>query len=102
MLVIIILVILILFVLSIVTLVTVGLCIGIAYLMIFFIPTLGLSATLVPAAILTAILLITLFNAIKFLVAESIKNSFMPSSDDEPIQPAVSRNRSKRNKRSWY
>jgi hypothetical protein len=73
----------------------VGLCIGIAYLMIYFIPTISLVNTLVPAAILATVLIIMIGSAFKALVIQGIKNTIMPSDyddeeyDDEPEPPPV-------------
>jgi len=72
-------------------LIVVGLCIGIAYLMIYFVPTISLVNTLVPAAILATVLIIMIGSAFKALVTQSIKNTLMPLSDydDDPEPPPV-------------
>lgn len=90
-----------LFILSIAVLVEVGLCIGIANLMIYFIPTLDLATTLVPAAILATPLIIMLGSMIKRWVTESIKIGLSgyyeedededDEEDDEPEPPTVSK-----------
>jgi hypothetical protein len=91
--------IIVLFILSIAVLVEVGLCIGIANLMIYFIPTLDLATTLVPAAILATTLIIILGSVIKLWVTESIKIGLPgyyeadedDEEDDEPEPPTVSK-----------
>lgn len=88
-----------LFILSIAVLVEVGLCIGIAKLMIYFIPTLDLATTLVPAAILATPLIIILGSTIKFWVTESTKIGLSgyyeededDEEDEEPELPTVSK-----------
>ena len=85
-----------------------GLCIGIAYLMIYFIPTLDLTNTLVPASILTTVLIVIIGNVFKSWVAENAKNARILLSDDddyedddeEPEPPPVTTIRSYRNKRN--
>ena len=85
--------------LSIAVLVEVGLCIGIANLMIYFIPTLDLATTLVPAAILATTFIIMLGSVIKLWVTESIKTGLPgyyeedeeDEEDDEPEPPTVSK-----------
>jgi len=88
-----------LFILSIAVLVEVGLCIGIANLIIYFIPTLDLATTLVPAAILATPLIIMLGSMIKRWVTESIKVGLSgyyeededDEEDDEPEPPIISK-----------
>ena len=98
----------------IIILMTVGLCIGIAYLIIYFIPTLELINVLVPAAILTTVLIVIIGNVFKFWATENAKNTGMLFSndededddddydyeDDEPEPPPVTTIRSYRNKRN--
>jgi uncharacterized membrane protein YqjE len=92
----------------IIVLIAVGLCIGIAYLMIYFIPTLELTNVLVPAAILTTVLIVIIGNVFKFWVAENAKNARILLSDDddyeddddEPEPPPVTTIRSYQNKRN--
>jgi uncharacterized membrane protein YqjE len=98
----------------IIVLIAVGLCIGIAYLMIYFIPILELTNALVPASILTTVLIVIIGNVFKSWVAEYAKNARILLSDDddhyeddeeeddEPEPPPVTRihpNRSNRNRR---
>ena len=67
----------------IIVLIAVGLCIGIAQLMIYFIPTLALTNALVPASILTAVLIVIIGNVFKSWVAENAKNARILLSDDD-------------------
>jgi uncharacterized membrane protein YqjE len=94
----------------IIVLIAVGLCIGIAYLMIYFIPTLDLTNTLVPASILTTVLIVIIGNVFKSWVAENARNARIllsddddyEDNDDEPEPPPVTRiypNRNNRNRR---
>jgi len=85
----------------------VGLCIGIAYLMIYFIPTLALTNALVPASILTTVLIFIIGNVFKSWVSENAKNARILLSDDddyedddEPEPPPVTTIRSYRNTRN--
>jgi uncharacterized membrane protein YqjE len=93
----------------IIVLIAVGLCIGIAYLMIYFIPILELTNALVPASILTTVLIVIIGNVFKSWVAENAKNACILLSDDdddyedddeEPEPPPVTTIRSYRNKRN--
>ena len=91
----------------IIILIAVGLCIGIAYLMIYFIPTLELTNVLVPAAILTTVLIVIIGNVFKFWATENAKNARILLSDDddyedddEPEPPPVTTIQSYRNKRN--
>ena len=92
----------------IIVLIAVGLCIGIAYLMIYFIPTLELNNALVPASILTTVLIVIIGNVFKSWVAEYAKNARILLSDDddyeddddEPEPPPVTTIRSYQNKRN--
>ena len=86
-----------------------GLCIGIAYFMIYFIPTLELTNALVPASILTTVLIVIIGNVFKSWVAEYAKNArillsddddYEDDDDDEPEPPPVTTIRSYRNKRN--
>ena len=71
-----------LFILSIAALIAVGLCIGIAHLMIYFIPTLDLATTLVPSAILTTTFIIMFGNVFKFWYGEKTKRILSAYEDD--------------------
>src|SRR5450631_3214490 len=92
----------------IIVLIAVGLCIGIAYLMIYFIPTIELVNALVPASILTTVLIVIIGNVFKFWVTENAKNARILLSDDddyeddddddEPEPPPVTTIRSYQNK----
>ena len=94
----------------IIILIAVGLCIGIAYLMIYFIPTLELTNALAPASILTTVLIVIIGNVFKFWATENAKNARILLSDDddddyeddddEPEPPPVTTIRSYRNKRN--
>ena len=92
----------------IIVLIAVGLCIGIAYLMIYFIPTLELTNVLVPASILTTVLIVIIGNVFKSWVTEKAKNARILLSDDddyeddddEPEPPPVTTIRSYQNKRN--
>jgi len=92
----------------IIVLIAVGLCIGIAYLMIYFIPTIELVNALVPASILTTVLIVIIGNVFKFWVTENAKNARILLSDDddyeddddEPEPPPVTTIRSYQNKRN--
>ena len=63
-----------------------GLCIGIAYLMIYFIPTLDLTNTLVPASILTTVLIVIIGIVFKSWVAENARNARILLSDDDDYE----------------
>ncbi len=80
----------ILFILFLIALASVGLCIVIAYLLIYFIPTIDWTHALVPAAILTSVLIIVVGTGFK-----SWANTQMLLSgygdDDEPELPPVIR-----------
>jgi energy-coupling factor transporter transmembrane protein EcfT len=92
----------------IIVLIAVGLCIGIAYLMIYFIPTIELVNALVPASILTTVLIVIIGNVFKFWATEHAQNARIPLSDDddyeddddEPEPPPVTTIQSYRNKRN--
>ena len=105
----------ILLVVFIIALIAVGLCIGMANLMIYFIPTIELSDALVPAAILTTVLIVIFGGMIKGWVgnawaeSQSILSDYSyededddDDEDDEPEPPPVTRihpNRNNRNRR---
>jgi hypothetical protein len=104
----------ILLVVFIIALIAVGLCIGIAHLMIYFIPTIELVNALVPAAILTTVLIVVFGEMIKSWVgnawaeSQSILSDYSyededdEEEDDEPEPPPVTRihpNRNNRNRR---
>jgi hypothetical protein len=90
-------------------LIAVGLCLGIADLMIYFISTIELVNPLVPAAILTTVLIVVFGEMIKSWVvnawAESqsiLSDYYYEDEDDEPEPPPVTRihpNRNNRNRR---
>ena len=92
----------------IIVLIAVGLCIGIAQLMIYFIPTLALTNALVPASILTTVLIFIIGNVFKSWVAENAKNARIllsddddyEDNDDDPEPPPVTTIRSYRNTRN--
>jgi len=104
----------ILLVVFIIALIAVGLCIGMANLMIYFIPTIELADALVPAAILTTVLIVIFGEMIKSWVgnawaeSQSILSDYSyededdDEEDDEPEPPPVIRihpNRNNRNRR---
>ena len=101
----------ILLVVFIIALIAVGLCLGIAHLMIYFMPTIELVNTLVPAAILTTVLIVVFGEMIKSWVGNAWAESQPILSDysyededveDEPEPPPVTRihpNRNNRNRR---
>ena len=103
----------ILLVVFIIALIAVGLCLGIAHLMIYFIPTIELVNALVPAAILTTVLIVVFGEMIKSWVGNAWAESQSILSDysyenedeedeDEPEPPPVTRihpNRNNRNRR---
>ena len=79
----------ILLVVFIIALIAVGLCIGIAHLMIYFMPTIELVNALVPAAILTTVLIVVFGEMIKSWVgnawaeSQSILSDYYYEDDDE-------------------
>jgi hypothetical protein len=104
----------ILLVVFIIALIAVGLCIGMANLMIYFIPTIELADALVPAAILATVLIVIFGGMIKSWVGNAWAESTSMLSDyyyededddeedDEPEPPPVIRihpNRNNRNRR---
>ena len=106
----------ILLVVLIIALIAVGLCLGMAHLMIYFIPTIELADALVPAAILTTVLIVIFGEMIKSWVgnawaeSRSILSDYYyededdddDEEDDEPEPPPVTRihpNRNNRNRR---
>ena len=105
----------ILLVVFIIALIAVGLCLGIAHLMIYFMPTIELVNALVPAAILTTVLIVVFGEMIKSWVgnawaeSQSILSDYYhededydEEEDDEPEPPPVTRihpNRNNRNRR---
>jgi len=100
----------ILLVVFIIALIAVGLCLGIAHLMIYFIPTIELVNALVPAAILTTVLIVVFGEMIKSWVrnawaeSQSILSDYSYEDDeeeeDEPEPPPVTRIRPNRNNRN--
>ena len=107
----------ILLVVFIIALIAVGLCLGIAHLMIYFMPTIELADALVPAAILATVLIVIFGGMIKGWVgnawaeSQSILSDYSyededddddDDEDDEPEPPPVTRihpNRNNRNRR---
>ena len=105
----------ILLVVFIIALIAVGLCLGIAHLMIYFMPTIELVNALVPAAILTTVLIVVFGEMIKSWVgnawaeSQSILSDYYYEDEDdddeedyEPEPPPVTRihpNRNNRNRR---
>jgi hypothetical protein len=101
----------ILLVVFIIALIAVGLCLGIAHLMIYFIPTIELVNALVPAAILTTVLIVIFGEMIKSWVGNAWAESQSMLSDyyyedededddDEPEPPPVTRIHPNRNNRN--
>ena len=103
----------ILLVVFIIALIAVGLCMGIAHLMIYFMPTIELVNALVPAAILTTVLIVVFGEMIKSWVgnawaeSQSILSDYYyedededDEEDDEPEPPPVTRNHPNRNNRN--
>ena len=94
-----------LFALSVIALLAVGLCFGMAYLMVYFVPSLDLAATLVPAAILATTVILMLGSVLTVWFTAGIRNTH-PSlygynddddedeEEDEPELPTVTRTRS--------
>lgn len=78
----------ILLVVFLIALVTVGLCIGMAYLTMYFIPSLNWGVALVPAAILTTALLFILGAAIQLWLKTPLL-SLGYNEDGEPELPPV-------------
>ncbi len=104
----------ILLVVFIIALIAVGLCIGMAHLMIYFMPTIELADALVPSAILTTVLIVIFGEMIKSWVGNawaesqsilsdySYEDEYDDDEDDEPEPPPVTRihpNRNNRNRR---
>jgi hypothetical protein len=99
----------ILLVVFIIALIAVGLCLGIAHLMIYFMPTIELVNALVPAAILTTVLIVVFGEMIKSWVgnawaeSQAILSDYSyddDDEDDEPEPPPVTRNHPNRNNRN--
>jgi len=99
----------ILLVVFIIALIAVGLCLGIAHLMIYFLPTIELVNALVPAAILTTVLIVVFGEMIKSWVgnawaeSQAILSDYSyddDDEDDEPEPPPVTRNHPNRNNRN--
>ena len=101
----------ILLVVFIIALIAVGLCIGMAHLMIYFIPTTELADVLVPAAILATVLIVVFGEMIKSWVGNAWAESQSILSDysyedededeeDEPEPPPVTRIHPNRNNRN--
>jgi hypothetical protein len=91
--------------LSVIALMAVGLCIGMAYLMVYFVPSLDLPVTLVPAAILATTVILMLASVFKAWFTAGIRNthpSLYGYDDDddedeegyEPEPPVVAKFRS--------
>ena len=100
----------ILLVVFIIALIAVGLCLGIAHLMIYFMPTIELVNALVPAAILTTVLIVVFGEMIKSWVgnawaeSQSMLSDYYEDEDDdeedEPKPPPVNRSHPNRNNRN--
>jgi hypothetical protein len=105
----------ILLVVFIIALIAVGLCLGIAHLMIYFMPTIELVNALVPAAILTTVLIVVFGEIIKSWVgnawaeSQSILSDYSYEDEDddeeeedepEPEPPPVTRIHPHRNNRN--
>ena len=101
----------ILLVVFIIALIAVGLCLGIAHLMIYFIPTIALVNALVPAAILTTVLIVVFGEMLKnwgnaWAESQSILSDYYyededdDEEDDEPEPPPVTRSHPNRNNRN--
>ena len=102
----------ILLVVFIIALIAVGLCLGIAHLMIYFMPTIELADALVPAAIQATVLIVIFGGMIKGWVgnawaeSQSILSDYAyededddDEEDDEPEPPPVTRIHPNRNNR---
>jgi membrane protein implicated in regulation of membrane protease activity len=90
-------------VLAITALAAVGLCLGIAYLMIYFVPDLTLVNALIPAAILTTSLLVLLARIWQLWIKASAVSDYHNDydddyEDDKPLPPIIVRP-SKKNRR---
>ena len=98
----------ILLVVFIIALIAVGLCLGIAHLMIYFMPTIELVNALVPAAILTTVLIVVFGEMIKSWVENAWAESqsdlsdyyYEDEDDDESEPPPVTRIHPHRNNRN--
>ena len=102
----------ILLVVFIIALIAVGLCLGIAHLMIYFMPTIELVNALVPAAILATVLIVVFGEMIKSWVgnawaeSQSILSDYYyededdDEEDDEPEPPPVTRSHPNLNNRN--
>ena len=95
----------ILLIVFIIALIAVGLCIGMANLMIYFISTIELTDALVPAAILATVLIVIFAGMIKIWIGNAwVKSTSMLSDyededEDEPEPPPVTRIYPNRNNR---
>jgi len=105
----------ILLIVFIIALIAVGLCLGIAHLMIYFMPTIELVNALVPAAILTTVLIVVFGEMIKSWVgnawaeSQSILSDYYYEDEDEddddeedyePEPPPVTRSHPNLNNRN--
>ncbi len=79
----------ILFVLFLIALVSVGLCIGIAYLLIYFIPTIDWTSALVPAAILTTVLIVVVGTGFKSWANTQMLLSGYDDDDELELPPVI-------------
>ena len=104
----------ILLVLFIIALMTVGICIGLGHLMIFFIPTLELNNALTPAAILTTILTLIIASTLRFWISDAIRkvplvvphrsnydDDDYDDDDDDDEPPVVTKKQPYRNRKNW-
>ena len=96
----------ILLVVFIIALIAVGLCLGIVHLMIYFMPSIELVNALVPAAILTTVLIVVFGEMLKnwgnaWAESQSILSDYSyEDEDDEPEPPPVTRSHPNRNNRN--
>lgn len=89
---------------AIAALVAVGLCLGIAYLMCYFVPDLTLVNAFIPAAILTTSLLVLLARIWQLWIKATSVSDYHNEADDDyendrPLPPIIVRPASKKNRR---
>lgn len=93
-----------LLVISIAILITVGLCVSIAYTMVYFMPSLQLVNTLLPATILTAFfmfIVISIFKAIPVINSTYKENNNNYNDDDELEPPVIIKKKPYSGKKNW-
>ncbi len=97
--------------LSVIALMAVGLCIGMAYLVVYFVPALDLTAAVVPAAILSTTVIIMFASVFKTWFAAGINDAFHSTlydydddkeGDYEPEPPVVTKTRPYRAKKNRH